>query len=213
METGLGDLPRQISQGLAKISLAIRSKSWREAPGHGLSPTQGQILVTLRHEPDGLSLRQVAGALAITAPTASDAVRALVAKGLVEKDVSDADRRELRLRLTPAGRELAGRVAEWPDFLATAAAALAPAEQVVFLRGLVKMIRNLQLRGEIPVARMCVTCRYFRPNVHPDPDMPHHCDFVDAPFGDRQLRLECPDHQGMPPAREAEVWGRLGWES
>ncbi|MER3418788.1 MAG: MarR family transcriptional regulator, partial [Chloroflexota bacterium] len=23
---------------------------------------------------------------------------------------------------------------------------------------------------------------------------PHHCAFVDAPFGDRSIRLDCPDH-------------------
>jgi hypothetical protein len=26
-------------------------------------------------------------------------------------------------------------------------------------------------------------------------DRPHHCRFVDAPFGDSELRLDCVDHQ------------------
>jgi hypothetical protein len=67
-------------------------------------------------------------------------------------------------------------------------------EQAALLRILVKMIRVLQDQGAIPVARMCASCRFFRPHAHPDPDRPHHCAFVDAPFGDRELRLECPDH-------------------
>ncbi|WP_242908088.1 hypothetical protein [Actinomadura terrae] len=56
---------------------------------------------------------------------------------------------------------------------------------------------SLQDRRAIPVARMCLTCTYFRPNAHPGTDRPHHCAFVDNPFDDGELRLECPDHQ--PP--------------
>jgi hypothetical protein len=71
---------------------------------------------------------------------------------------------------------------------------------------LVKMIRTLQERGEIPVSRMCVTCRFFRPRVHDDPTRPHHCAFVDAPFGDRSLRLECADHEAAPEGQRARGW-------
>jgi hypothetical protein len=60
------------------------------------------------------------------------------------------------------------------------------------------MIGALQQRGEIPVSRMCPTCRFFRPHVHDDPVRPHHCAFVDAPFGDAQLRIECDDHEDAP---------------
>jgi hypothetical protein len=64
----------------------------------------------------------------------------------------------------------------------------------------------LQERGAIPVAKMCVTCRYFRPNVHPDPERPHHCAFVDAPFGDRSLRLDCPDQEPAPSKERSRLW-------
>ncbi|MBX6377634.1 MAG: winged helix-turn-helix transcriptional regulator [Clostridia bacterium] len=206
-----GEVARQVSAGLARISVALRSRSWREAGPEGLSPTQGQVLVSLRYAPEGLSLRQVAEALAVTPPTASEAVRTLVAKGLVVREADPADRRAVRLHLTPAGRAVAERAAQWPDFLAGAAAELDPAEQTALLRALVKMVRTLQLRGEIQVARMCVTCRFFRPNVHADPDAPHHCDFVDAPFGDRRLRLDCPDHREATPEECETAWLRLGW--
>ena len=45
------------------------------------------------------------------------------------------------------------------------------------------------------MSRMCLDCRFFRPDVHDDPARPHHCAFVDAPFGDAQLRIDCADHQ------------------
>ena len=111
--------------------------------------------------------------------------------------------------MTTAGRHEAERAAGWADFLLAAVDDLTPEEQEIFYRGLVKMIRGLQTRGEIPVSRMCVTCRFFQPRVHADPREPHHCAFVDAPFGDRHLRLECPDHEAAPPETANANWERL----
>jgi hypothetical protein len=68
------------------------------------------------------------------------------------------------------------------------------------------MIRTLQERGRIPVARMCVSCTFFRPFRHDDRARPHHCAFVDAPFGDGELRLDCPDHAAAPTEQAARTW-------
>lgn len=194
------DPPAQrIATGLAKVGLALKYQAWRRAGRRGLSPTQAQILTTLRPAPRGMRLGEVAERLAVTAATASEAVGALARKGLVRKVRHPADPRALALRLTPAGRREACRVAGWPDVLLEALDALEPEEQAVFLRGLVRMIHLLQQRGQIPVSQMCVTCRFFRPYLHRDPERPHHCAFVDAPFGDRHLRLDCPDHQPALP--------------
>jgi DNA-binding MarR family transcriptional regulator len=194
----------RIATGLAKVGLALKHQAWRRAGRRGLSPTQAQILTTLRTAPRGMRLAEVADRLAVTAATASEAVGALALKGLVRKARETADLRALAIRLTPAGRREAHRAAGWPDVLLEAIDALTPEEQAVFLRGLVRMIYTLQQRGQIPVAQMCVTCRFFRPHVHPDPDRPHHCTFVDAPFGDRHLRLDCPDHQPAAPTPRRE---------
>lgn len=203
-------LARRVAVALAKIGLALRSRAWREAGERGLSPTQGQILSTLRLRPEGaMAPSALAEALAVTPATVSDAVRALAEKGLVARERSPDDGRSLQVVLTAAGRAEADRAAGWPDFLASAAEALAPAEQEAFLRALVVLMRTLQERGEIPVSAMCVTCRYFRPNVHADPRRPHHCAFVDAPFGDGLLRIDCPDHQPASPAEREQTWRRF----
>lgn len=94
----------------------------------------------------------------------------------------------------------------WPDFLMAAVDGLSLAEQDMFLRALVKMIRGLQQRGQIPVSRMCTTCRYFQPGVHADPRAPHHCDFVNAPFGDRHLRFDCPEHAPTEAGTQERLW-------
>jgi DNA-binding MarR family transcriptional regulator len=197
---------QRVAAGLMKIGLALRHRAWQEAGPRGITPTQGQILTLLQRHPDGLSLSMIAEQLAVTAPTAGDAVRVLTEKGMVRKARAVADRRAIRVTLTEAGEREATQAAAWPEFLAGAAGALSEQEQTVFLRALVKMIRALQERGEIPIARMCAGCRYFCPNVHTDPDRPHHCAFVDAPFGDRSLRLDCPDFDAATATAREEIW-------
>ncbi|MGF1535801.1 MAG: MarR family winged helix-turn-helix transcriptional regulator [Elainellaceae cyanobacterium] len=189
------DITQRVTAGLSKVSLALKSQSWQDAGTAGLSPTQGQILALLStHDASGMRLSAVAKALGVTAATASDAVTTLVEKALVQKKKAEDDRRAIAITLTPAGQQQAAQAMGWADFLKTAVDELSPDEQVVFLQGLIKIILKLQDQGNITVARMCVTCPYFRPNVYPNPDYPHHCAFVDAPFGDKHLQIDCPDH-------------------
>lgn len=187
-------LSRSVIIGLNKIGLALKSHSWQDATQHGLTPTQGQILALLKSKgAAGMRLSAVANEMGVTAATASDAVTTLVDKGLVQKAKAIDDGRAIAISLTPQGNQIAERVLDWSDFLLDAVSELSELEQAVFLRGLMKMIRKLQDRNRISVARMCVNCQFFQPNVYPDANKPHHCQFVDAAFGDRELQLDCPD--------------------
>lgn len=199
-------MTRRITTGLAKIGLALRSQAWQGASQQGLTPTQGQILALLRGRKEPLRLSALAEQLGVTPATASDAVSALVDKGLVAKTRAPEDARALALGLTPGGRRLAARAAEWPDFLIEASESLTPEEQVSFLRSLIKMIRTLQTRGQIPIARMCVTCSHFQPHAHREAEAPHHCNFVDAPLGDPDLRIDCGDHAPASPTQAEATW-------
>jgi DNA-binding MarR family transcriptional regulator len=199
-------LERRVTTGLAKIGIALKQQAWAEAGGRGLTPTQGQVLALLRANPGGLRLRALAEQLGVTAATTSDSVTALHRKGLVTKEPTVGDGRGVVVLLTQGGRREAAAAAAWPDFLLEAVGELSTAEQAAFLRALVAMIRTLQEKGRIPVARMCVSCRFFRPYQHDDPARPHHCAFVDAPFGDGELRLDCPDYRAAPADQAADAW-------
>jgi DNA-binding MarR family transcriptional regulator len=194
-ETDANNLARRVTVGLTKVAIALRSQSWQDAGTAGLSPTQGKILSLLRsHTSAGIRLSTVAQELAVTPATASDAVAALEEKGFVKKKRAEDDRRAIAITLTPSGIEQANQVSGWSDFLKLAVEELSLDEQRVFLQGLITIILKLQEQGQIPVARMCLTCQYFRPHVHDSDSHPHHCAFVDAPFGDQHLQVDCPDH-------------------
>ena len=201
-------LAARLIVGLSKISLAMKSQAWSRAPAEGVTPTQAQILVLLQGRTEGARLSMIAETLGITAPTASDAVASLVAKKLVVRGRDKDDARAARFRLSRSGQRVAARAGAWPDFLQKAVGTLDATEQTAFLRTLTKMIRALQDAGDIPVQRMCVDCRFFRPHAHPDPQRPHHCAFVDAPFGEHHIRIDCADHEAAATEQRNHQWAR-----
>lgn len=198
---------RQVVAGLAKVGLYLKTEAWREAQPRGLSPTQAEILALLqRRFPGGARLSDLAEGMALSPATLSVAVGTLVEKGLVRRGKSDDDGRALRLTLTPRGRREAGWAAAWPEALMGAVDELSGEERAVLLRSLMKMVRGLQEQRLVPVARLCVGCRFFRPGVHDDARAPHHCDFVDQPFGESELRLDCDDHEPATPEASERAW-------
>lgn len=200
-----------ILTGLSRIGMLLRSQGWQQAEVTGLTPTQTQILAHLcARGPARIGF--IAAEIAVTQPTASDAVAALVRKGYVEKLADPNDARAVRLHPTDAGTALARELAVWPDALLAAADMLDEGELAAFLKGLTKMIGALQMRGAIPVQRMCVSCAHFRPNVHSDAARPHHCAFVDAAFGDASLRLDCGEHEEADASARLESWARFTTE-
>lgn len=199
-----------LAAGLEKIGLAMKSRSWRREGRAGLGPLQRQVLALLRAKPDqSAQVSAIAEELVVRLPTASEAVATLERKRLVKRRRSMRDGRIVTVELTAKGARAGAPVAGMPNQLAAAAGALSSAEQVALLKGLMKVIRALQEQGEISVARMCVSCRYFRPHQHDDAAEPHHCDYVNAPFGDPALRLECAEYEPASISQARESWERF----
>lgn len=205
-EAALAD---QVFTGLAKLGMALRSQAWDTLGPHEMHPTQGAILAMLARHSEPLRLGDIARELAVTAPTVSYSVKVLAAKRLVQVKKAADDSRARAITLTAAGRRAARLAQGLPDAMSQAAAALSLDEQAALLKALMTMIRELQVAGRMPVARMCVTCRFFRPNAHPGTRTPHHCNFVDAAFGDRALRLDCPEHEPAEPAAVDQAWDKF----
>ncbi|WP_250006624.1 MarR family winged helix-turn-helix transcriptional regulator [Actinoplanes sp. M2I2] len=185
----------QLWLGLARLGQAVRMEAWRNAGPHNLSPLQADIVALLADSARPLRQGEIVAALASTPPTVSDAVKVLRRKELVESARDAGDARVLLVRLSPAGEAEAGRLTVTSPALSEAVAALSADDFAAMLRGATTLMRQLQERRAIPVSRMCLTCRFFVPEAHPGSTRPHHCRFVDASFGDAELRVTCPDHE------------------
>lgn len=200
----------QLVAGLEKIGLAMKSRTWRREGRAGLGPLQRQVLTLLRSKPgQRAQVSTVANELSVRLPTASEVIATLERKQLVRRRRDMSDGRVVMAQLTAKGNRSCAPSSGMPDRLGTATAALSAPEQAALLTTLVKLIRSLQEQGEISVARMCVSCQYFCPNQHDNADRPHHCGYVDAPFGDRALRLDCHEYEPASTAQIHEAWANF----
>jgi len=193
--------------GLHKIGLAMKTRPWRRTGMAGIGPLQVQVLRALCSTAKGAAtVSAVARELSVKLPTASEVIKTLEEKHLVRRVRSDVDNRVVTVHLTAKGRREGRAVSDWPAMVDAVTKHLSQEEQSRLLQTLVKLIRALQLQGEVPVARMCVSCQYFSPNAHPGTAQPHHCRFVDAPFGNESLRIDCPDYVAASSGQAQEVW-------
>lgn len=196
----------QLRHALLRLGEILRTETWRDADVSRLHPAQGRMLRLLASAPQGLSVSAIAHDLGVRQPTATRSLNTLQAKGLVEK--APGVGRALAVRLTAVGRDWLAAAGGKASVLDTAVEALSAGEQAELLSSATKMIRTLQVAGAIAPQRLCVSCAYFRPNAHPDPDARHHCAMVDAAFGDRELRLDCAEHQPAAAEQAEQAWSR-----
>ena len=199
---------KQAATGLAQLSLYLRTRQWKAGESLGLTPTQITVLTLLRQRGSN-RVRTLAKLLGVSLATASRVISALERKQLVRKSIDPADGRATLVSLTQSGVRVASSRTEFPEALLSALAALSPLESRALHTALSKVILELQESGAIEPQRMCCTCRFFRPYRHSDQSRPHHCDFVDAPFGTASLRLDCGDHQPAEEAARKERWRRF----
>lgn len=197
----------RIGDGFARIATAMRTEAWTAADVIGLNPTQLQILTFLvGRGKAGVRVKQIAAYLGVSQPTATDSINALTRKGFVLKLADPSDARAVAVAATAEGEAAVRRAGMIASATDDAFASLSALEQEDLLLHLVKIIRALQASGAIPEQRMCVNCRYFQPNVYPDSKEPHHCAFVNAPFGQAALRIDCGEYEPADASSQAAAW-------
>lgn len=198
-------LSRRLRDGIERIAAVQRAQRWAETDETSLTPTQARILGLLASRGPS-RVTAIAESLGVSQPSATGSIKALESRGLVERQSDADDGRVANLRLTQTGRTAhrAANAGESPTDAALAE--LSVPEQEALLVLLTKVIRGLQQQGAIVPQRTCVSCRYFRAHAHANAKTPHHCDFVNAPIGGGDLRLDCGEHETAEPALQAATW-------
>jgi DNA-binding MarR family transcriptional regulator len=195
LPAGHEDVAAKAAAALERIGQAFRVLSVRHAHEQGLSPIQLQLLLRLAADPQE---RRRPGALArefdVTPASLSDSIAALERKRVIERRRLRGDRRGFSLTLTPSGRRLARQTQALAEPVEHAVRQLPADRQLALLQSLYALIAELQRARVITVARMCITCRHFRPEVREGPQ-PHHCALLDMPLAERSLRVDCPEHE------------------
>jgi DNA-binding MarR family transcriptional regulator len=167
-----------------------------------LPPPHRQVLLLLGRRDREFRLSELAGELGSSVAATMAIVSPLVAEGLVEmRPAPSYAAHDMRVAATERGLALTPAPSNWAEAVLGTVEDLDEHTQARLLRIVTTRITALQREGRIPVNGMCLSCRFFDGYRHPGTDAPHHCWFVDAPFGYRELRLHCPDHipGGTPP--------------
>jgi DNA-binding MarR family transcriptional regulator len=103
------DDAKAILNRVRQLVRALRTFDRHAQSRYGLGAAQMFILHVLQHHDEELSMNELADRTATDQSSASLAVGKLVADGYVRRNVSEEDRRQVRLSLTPKGRALVKR--------------------------------------------------------------------------------------------------------
>jgi DNA-binding MarR family transcriptional regulator len=191
-----GDVNKKVVAALERLSQAFRVLLQEESQRQSLSPIQARFLVHLLHHGDELGrVGRLAEEFGLSRATVSEAVRTLETKGLVRREPWPRDGRVATLRLTAEGEEVAAGLSGWADVVEEQLESFALGEKEEVMRFLMRLIFALQGAGVITVARMCVSCRFFRPDTRPKSVSPHYCALLDLPLSGADLRTDCPEHE------------------
>ncbi|MCA2218429.1 MarR family winged helix-turn-helix transcriptional regulator [Jidongwangia harbinensis] len=177
--------------------MAVATHLAVDDPAAGLERTlaQQQLLLLVSRRRDGYTLAELAADAGMTAPATVSAISTLLCEGLVVMRPVAAPSWDVAVKITERGRAQAPELLHWAADLLAELRNLNETGQRELLQVVTGHIRRLQRQGQIPVVKMCLTCRFFDGYAHPGAADPHHCRLVDAAFGHQLLRLRCPEQE------------------
>ncbi len=179
---------------LAKLNQALRQLMWNEGRRHDLTPTQVRTLIFLSEAAgDRCTVSALARSQGVALPTAGGMIDSLVSRKLVVRVPNPRDRRSYLLQLTVEGESIRREIAHWEANIRRIVEALPGERQELLLDSLRQVVGSLRRNSGHAIEGMCPTCKYFRPDAHPEEPMVHHCVLLDQPLSASDTCKECSD--------------------
>lgn len=178
---------------LDKIFQIIRYIQWESNVKTGVSPLMAQIMNFLKENPKNKRTpAKVAEDLGVKRPTVTDALKVLIKKGYVKEMVNEKDRRYKILFLTEKGENfLKDMNLNYRKILETSVSSMKEKDKKFFFSLLVKFIADLNKRGILPVAKICLNCENFEENKFKGTKKPHYCKILKKRMNDFDLNVNC----------------------
>jgi DNA-binding MarR family transcriptional regulator len=193
------ELAGRLAVGLLRLAAALEAATGGHVSGQPHTLIEQQVLLVLVRLGVPCSVEELASRLGMGTTAVVPMLSRLREDGLVTMNPSPSyGPDQVLVSLTDRGRALPPPLLNWAGQLLGSLAQAPEREQERLLGLVVERITTLQRRGRLPVARMCLTCRFFQPYQHAGQPDPHHCALVDAAFGHAALRVHCPEQQPSP---------------
>ncbi|MBI3155376.1 MAG: MarR family transcriptional regulator [Burkholderiales bacterium] len=142
--------PARVLRRFRQVFTAVRSHFQKVEKQVGIGGAQVWALGVIAEQP-GLAVGSLARAMHIHQSTASNLVRGLVERGLVQTERGAADRRTVYLRLQPAGTELLARApAPHAGVLLQALRELDPATLAQLEADLARLLQQMGVPEDAP---------------------------------------------------------------
>lgn len=185
---------KKILSAMEKLMQVQRILLWDVAKIEGLSPIQIQFLIYLgRYRGNLCTVSSIALEFDLTKATVSDAINALVGKGMVSKRRGGSDRRCNVISLTAKGKNTLKRIASWQDRLLECVNSFSETEKSSTLLFLMKLIKLLYDDGIISRARLCITCENFIKGA--DDARRDHCRLTGKALISGDVTIGCENYQ------------------
>ncbi len=138
----------RVNRALNKMSQLYRAEKARRLAALGLHPGQDVLLWLLAQEPAGMTVSELAGRLGIEPPTATRSLARLGGGGWFRREPVPGDRRQVRVVVTDAGRDVLPEIERvWSDLAELALGPETPARRETALSVLEQA--NDRLRGVV----------------------------------------------------------------
>jgi DNA-binding MarR family transcriptional regulator len=145
-------LPDHLGYWLRKLSNAVSSSFAERLTAHDVSVPQWVVLRVL-FDHDSLPLKDIVARVEVDQGSLSRMVDRLTARGWVQRNADDIDRRAVAISLTKEGRSLVPRLAAEADKNEESFfSGLGSSEREKFLRTIQKLLTQNKSDGRSPVA-------------------------------------------------------------
>lgn len=181
----------RIVSALERLSEAFRVLLWNEAKILNISPIQIQILIFLKfHSIEKCKVSYLAQEFNMTKATVSDAVKILLQKGLIDKEIDAEDTRSYTMQLSKLGETTIEKATLFANPMLASFDTLSAEQKEILLDSLLQIIYRLHKAGIITIQRMCQTCQFLQ-----NREGGHYCQLLKKPLEKSSFRMDCPEHQ------------------
>ncbi|MCW9036603.1 MULTISPECIES: MarR family winged helix-turn-helix transcriptional regulator [Altibacter] len=185
------DLSNKVIAGLERISETFKKLLWEQAKQLKVSPIQIQLLIFIAyHKQELCNVSYLAKEFNVTKPTVSDAVRVLVAKGLILKNFSSSDNRSYFVELTPLGKSFVKETEHFAKPLQDLFDKKESFELEKLFTTITSLIYQLNNSGILTVQRMCFGCRFYDSTSNRS-----FCNLLQKELKPTTIRLDCPEFE------------------
>jgi len=175
--------------GLERISEAFKALLRQHAKTIGISPIQIQILIFITyHKQELCNVSYLAKEFNVTKPTISDAVKVLIIKNLVKKNLSTTDNRGYSIIPTNEGTKIVKKTEEYAIPIKNTINDTAEKELITLYSSVNKLIYKLNRNGILNVQRTCYACGFYEIKKRK-----HFCNLLETDLMDKEIRIDCPE--------------------